>query len=69
MIAAPDETGRLRPADLVVTPEPTAEELAAIIAAYEQLWPRNESALAEPSPRWRYAGRPWLRRPHYGGWR
>jgi len=67
--AAPDDAARLSPSDLVVTPEPTPEELAAIIAAYEQLWPRFETAPVEPSPRWRYAGRRWARRPHYGGWR
>ena len=69
MSSAPEESTRLSPADLVVEPEPTPEELAAIIAAYEQLWPRFESAPPKPSPRWRYAGRPWVRRPNYGGWR
>ncbi len=56
-------------AGLVVTPEPSDEELTAILAAYEQLWP--EPAEAQPpasAPRWRYAGRWWTPRPRYGGW-
>ena len=43
------------------TPQPTDEEVAAILAAYEALWPRPavfqpESAVA---PRWRFSGRWW----------
>jgi len=60
----------LEPGDLVVTPAPTSDELAAIIAAYEELWPAPaEVAMPAPSPRWRFAGRPWVSRRHYGGWR
>ena len=56
-----------------ITPEPTASERAAIVAAFEalqsELWPRlRAAAVPSPSPRWRYAGRPWQRRNHYGGW-
>ncbi len=52
-----------------VTPTPTDDELAAILAAYEVLWPRPNNAVnPEPAPRWRYAGRSWTPRPHYGGW-
>ncbi len=53
-----------------VTPEPTDEELAAIMAAHEALWPRP--AAVDPAgaatPRWRFAGRWWATRPRYGGW-
>ncbi len=56
-----------------ITPEPTPSERAAIIAAIEALpsgfWPRPAgAAMPSPSPRWRYAGRPWQRRSRYGGW-
>ena len=52
-----------------ITPAPTDEEMAAILAAYEALWPRP-SAATEPDalPRWRFAGRWWSARPRYGGW-
>jgi hypothetical protein len=52
-----------------VTPTPTEEELAAILAAYESLWPRPDTGAApDPAPRWRYSGRSWITRPRYGGW-
>lgn len=56
-----------------ITPEPTESERAAITAAVEalhsELWPRlSAAAMPSPSPRWRYAGRPWQRRNRYGGW-
>ena len=52
-----------------VTPTPTEDELAAILAAYEALWPQTENGDSpEPSPRWRFAGRSWTPRPRYGGW-
>ena len=39
-------------------PEP--EEMAAIMAAVEVLWPRAAIAAPEPAPsRWRFAGRWW----------
>ena len=57
-----------------ITPVPTDSERAAIVAAVEALqsefWPRlSAAAVPSPSPRWRYAGRPWQRRPSYGGWK
>jgi hypothetical protein len=52
-----------------VTPEPSDEELAAILAAYEALWPRPDAATGPgATPRWRFAGRWWSARPRYGGW-
>ena len=40
--------------------EPTDEELAAILAAVEQAWPRPVAAPpADAPPRWRFAGRWW----------
>lgn len=60
----------LRPGDLTVMPAATDDELAAILAAYEQLWPDPVASDAPArSPRWRFEGRPWTRRPSYGGWR
>ncbi len=65
-----DAATLLKPGDLVVTPAATDDELAAIIAAYEALWPKaGEATMPAPSPRWRYAGRPWVSRPQYGGWK
>ena len=56
-------------AGVVTVPEATPEELAAILAAYEALWPDPAGAAAPaPSPVWRYAGRPWRRRRAWGGW-
>ena len=52
-----------------VTPAPSEEEMAAILAAYELLWPRpNEVVTPAGVSRWRFAGRPWSPRPGYGGW-
>lgn len=52
-----------------ITPEATEAERAAICVAYELLWPTAPvTTPLEPSPRWRYAGRPWRRRAQYGGW-
>ncbi len=53
-----------------ITPEATEAERAAIVAAYEALWPEDHAsdmAPAQPT-RWRYSGRPWHHRPGYGGW-
>ena len=57
-----------------ITPEPTDAERAAIAAAVEtlgsEIWPHLDAAtMPEPSPRWRYAGRPWKHRQSYGGWK
>ena len=59
---------------LSITPEPTDAERAAIAAAVEafrsEIWPHLAAAtMPAPSPRWRYAGRPWRIRQRYGGWR
>ena len=59
---------------LSITPEPTGAERAAIVKAIEalgpQIWPDLGAAtMPGPSPRWRYAGRPWARRGSYGGWK
>lgn len=57
------------PVGLNISPAPTEEELAAIMAAYEALWPKPIlSTEPESSPRWHYAGRWWSKRPRYGGW-
>lgn len=38
----------------------TEEELAAIVAAYEALWPRPVSMTEPPTtPAWRFSGRWW----------
>ena len=51
------------------SPAPTEEEAAAILAAYELLWPRPGAANPpQPLSRWRFAGRRWSARPGYGGW-
>ncbi|HEX4868103.1 MAG TPA: hypothetical protein VFV32_10795 [Acidimicrobiales bacterium] len=43
-----------------ITPTPSDEEAAAIVAAIEASWPRAVAAApAEPPPRWRFAGRWW----------
>ena len=56
-------------AEVATVPEATPEELVAILAAYEALWPAPRGATAPPpSPAWRYAGRPWRRRRAWGGW-
>lgn len=43
-----------------ITPDPSDEEVAAVLAAVEVAWPRAGSA-AEPAdaPRWRWSGRWW----------
>jgi hypothetical protein len=45
---------------------PSPQELAAIVAASELLWPRpaapDTDPLAEPPPAWRFSGR-WWRQP------
>jgi hypothetical protein len=58
-----------------VTPVPTEEEAAAIVAAVEAMWPRPTIVIAEPAKRpspWRFSGRWWSRpvparrdRPYY----
>ncbi len=44
-----------------VSPAPSDAEMAAILAAYNELWPRPVVATddAEQSPKWRFSGRWW----------
>lgn len=51
------------PGGMVVSPEPTDAELAAIVAAYDAVWPKPVDAKpAEPvSTTWRFGGR-WFNR-------
>ncbi len=47
-----------------VSPAPSEEEAAAIVAAIDALWPRPVVAAVEPSRpanAWRYSGRWWSR--------
>jgi hypothetical protein len=54
-----------------ITPEPTDAEVAAVVAAIEELWPRAVVGAADEARRasvWRFSGRWWsqpvpLRRP------
>ena len=49
-------------ADLRITPDPTDEEVAAIVAAIEVATPRGGAAdHGEGMPRWRWSGRWWTR--------
>lgn len=53
------------PVQMSVSPEPTDEELAAIIAAYREAWPQPAPASA-PTPvstRWKFSGRWWSEMP------
>ena len=46
--------------DPIITPAPTDEEAAAIVAALELSWPRAVAATEpEAAPRWRFSGRWW----------
>ena len=56
-----------------ISPAPTEGERAAIEVALATLWSQirpQPTVVTTPAaaPRWRYAGRPWRRRPRYGGW-
>jgi len=46
-----------------ISPAPTEEEAAAIVAVVEALWPRPVAPTAEPGPgrstAWRFSGRWW----------
>jgi hypothetical protein len=46
-----------------ISPDPTEEEAAAIVAALELSWPRAVLVEPEPvrSPTWRFSGRWWAR--------
>jgi hypothetical protein len=48
----------------VTAGDPTPEEMAAIVAAIEMVWPQPVVVAPQPgpvSPRWRFAGRWWAR--------
>jgi hypothetical protein len=57
--------------NISISPQPTDEEAAAIVAAYEALWPKPVIAVGtseRTTPPWRFSGRWWasplvLRRP------
>ncbi len=52
------------PVSVTVTPEPSDDELAAILAAYRELWPAPQPTTATPTrSRWKYSGRWWQRQP------
>ncbi|MBL6634800.1 MAG: hypothetical protein O3B40_03470 [Actinobacteria bacterium] len=48
-----------------MSPAPTAEEAAAVVAAVEALWPRPLAPSQTPDQvtAWRFGSRPWLRSP------
>jgi hypothetical protein len=48
-------------AELSISPQPTDEEAAAIVAAYEALWPKpvGGAGAARVTPPWRFSGRWW----------
>lgn len=47
---------------VTVTPEPTDDELAAIISAYSQLWPVTPAVTQQRDTRWKFSGRWWMDR-------
>ena len=48
--------------DLHITPDPSDEEVAAIVAAVEVGWPRAAAPVTVTEmPRWRWSGRWWSR--------
>ncbi len=58
------------PVGIVVTPEPTEDELAAIIVAYQELWPAPPDPAARvQSASWRFSGRWWTDAPMRRGFR
>ncbi len=52
------------PQFVTVTPEPTADELAAILSAHGELWPESiPPGPPQTSTRWRFSGRWWTDHP------
>ncbi len=51
----------MNPAGVEVSPAPNDAEMAAILAAYNELWPRPIAADegAARTPHWRFSGRWW----------
>jgi hypothetical protein len=48
--------------EVAVSPQASDEEVAAIVAAVEAVWPRRSAALAADEPsRWRFSGRWWTK--------
>lgn len=50
--------------NILVSPAPTDEEAAAIVAAVQTAWPRPAVAASDAGtgdPRWRFSGRWWNR--------
>ena len=46
--------------ELRITPDPSDEEVAAIVAAVEGAWPRAAAPVdTQNPPRWRWSGRWW----------
>ena len=55
---------RVTAVDVTVSPVPTDEETAAIMAATEALWPKPVAMIDETAPRntsWRFSSRWWSR--------
>jgi hypothetical protein len=46
-----------------ITPQPSEEEVAAIVSALELAWPTRQTVGADPeqSGRWRFSGRWWTK--------
>lgn len=42
-----------------ISPTPSDEEAAAIVAAVEVAWPRAAGGPSPETPRWRFSGRWW----------
>jgi hypothetical protein len=55
----PETTPVPQPAS--ITPDPTDEEVAAILAAIQVATPRSGGSPIEEPPRWRWSGRWWTR--------
>jgi len=59
-VSAPSISGPDGPHVVVHTADATAEEVAAVVAAVEVVWPRRASMLSADEPsRWRFSGRWW----------
>lgn len=60
----------LQMSQMQITPQPTEAELAAIMAAYEALWPVTEVAAGPTAvtTRWRFSGRWWMNSARPNRW-
>ena len=56
------------PVQVTISPEPTGAELAAILAAYRELW--RSAPAPDPAPpvslKWKFSGRWWHQAPLRG---